>query len=157
MASSWQKFRRLSRLSRRQLGLALLLLPVTALAVRLAGVRRWHSLLLHLTPPGPPPDARGRAFILPRAVATAHMVKAASRYGPYRANCLQQSLVLCCLLRRQGIPGADLRIGMRKNRGMLEAHAWVELGGRPLNDGGDVHRRYYPFDRPITIAGAEAS
>ena len=157
MASSWQKLRRLSWQSRRQLGLALLLLPITALAVRLVGMQRWHSLLTRLTTPGPPPAGNAGASLLPRASAAAHMVKVASHYGPYRANCLEQSLVLCYLLRSQGIPGADLRIGVRKDRGRLEAHAWVEWEDHPLNDAGDVHRRYYSFDRPVTTAGAGAS
>ena len=85
---------------------------------------------------------------LDRARATARLVQAAARYGLFRPTCLPQSLVLCWLLRRQGLAG-ELRIGVRPEPSRLEAHAWVEFQGRPLNDGADVARRFAPFPREI--------
>ncbi len=55
----------------------------------------------------------------------------AASHGPYRATCLRQSLALWLLLRRRGIP-AELRIGVRKEGGDLQAHAWVEHQGATL-------------------------
>jgi hypothetical protein len=52
------------------------------------------------------------------------------------------------MLRRQGIHG-ELHIGARKQGGRFEAHAWVELDGRILNDDVGVHQHYARFDAPI--------
>jgi hypothetical protein len=47
-----------------------------------------------------------------------------------RATCLPQALAAEALLIRSGLP-AELRIGVVKTaQGRLEAHAWVESGGR---------------------------
>jgi hypothetical protein len=82
------------------------------------------------------------------------MVAAASRRGLCRGNCLEQSLVLWALLRERGIH-AQLRVGVRKGEGGLEAHAWVELEGVVLNDSDDVHGHYAPFDEAISTREAE--
>jgi hypothetical protein len=76
------------------------------------------------------------------------MVSVASRYSPAWTNCLRQSLVLWYLLRRQGI-ASELHLGVRREAGEFQAHAWVEFGGLTLNDGQDVRRRYAAFERPI--------
>lgn len=72
----------------------------------------------------------------------------AGRHGPYRAKCLPQSLTLWWLLRRQGIE-SQLRFGARKNARRMEAHAWVEFEGTPLNDSADVGERFKPFERAV--------
>jgi hypothetical protein len=76
------------------------------------------------------------------------MQEAASRNLFFHANCLEQSLVLCWLLRRRGID-AVLRIGARKESERFEAHAWVELDSQVLNDASAEHRHFVPFERPI--------
>jgi hypothetical protein len=88
------------------------------------------------------------------ATHVAELVELAARRGPWPANCLQRSIVLWALLRRQGI-SADLRLGVRKRPGMPvpDFHAWVELGDRVLNDRRDVRTEYAAFDQPI---GADA-
>jgi hypothetical protein len=48
-----------------------------------------------------------------------------------RAPCLQRSAVATRLLRRHGVP-AELVIGYRPIP--FESHAWVEVGGRVVND-----------------------
>ncbi len=50
---------------------------------------------------------------------------------PADTRCLNQSLVLCALLARRGISGR-LVIGVRNPDATFDAHAWVELDGRPL-------------------------
>ena len=47
------------------------------------------------------------------------------------ALCLQRSAATACLLRRYGIP-AQLIIGAQQMP--FKAHAWVEVGGRVVND-----------------------
>jgi hypothetical protein len=149
--ANWRRAWRLSWAERWLLAQALALLPLTALALWVVGLRRWQATVARLAPVGPVP--RGdEAALLREGRATARLVEAAARHGPCRATCLPRSLTLWWLLRRRGIDG-DLRIGVRKGAGRLEAHAWVELGGLVLNDGGDVRERYAPFDRAILPAG----
>src|SRR5882724_10572300 len=64
-----------------------------------------------------------------RAVERA--VAMAGALFPGRALCLEQSLVLYYLLRRQGV-AARYRHGVQAYP--FEAHAWVEYRGYPLND-----------------------
>jgi hypothetical protein len=51
----------------------------------------------------------------------------------WRPTCLQQSLALWWLLRRQGIV-AELQLGVKKNLTEFSSHAWVELGDCVVND-----------------------
>jgi hypothetical protein len=56
-------------------------------------------------------------------------ISVAKRFIP-SGNCLPQALAAESLLRRNGHP-VELRIGVAKtDQGRLEAHAWVESGGR---------------------------
>lgn len=50
-------------------------------------------------------------------------------------TCLRRAATLAALLRRSGWD-ADVAIGVRKGAGgVIEAHAWVERGGRPWLEG----------------------
>lgn len=55
-------------------------------------------------------------------------VRAVSRYVPH-ATCLTQALTLHILLRREGWP-SRIRIGVSKDTGHFESHAWVESQNR---------------------------
>jgi hypothetical protein len=63
---------------------------------------------------------------------------------PRRAECLQRSAALTCLLRRYGLP-AQLVIGTQKLP--FRAHAWVELDGRVVNDKQDMPLLYAEIAR----------
>ncbi|MBS1842021.1 MAG: lasso peptide biosynthesis B2 protein, partial [Acidobacteria bacterium] len=76
-----------------------------------------------------------------RVALTARMVRAAARHGLGNPSCLEESLVLAYLLRRQGIE-AQLRIGVKKNIPKFEAHAWVECDGVALNETEALHDHY---------------
>jgi hypothetical protein len=78
--------------------------------------------------------------------ATCRMVRAALRYSLAQYSCLEESLTLWYLLRKQGIP-ACLRIGVRKENEKFEAHAWVEHGGEALNQDEAMHRHYAAFEQ----------
>jgi hypothetical protein len=148
------KFHRLWRLSwaqRRQLAWACLLLPPTALALRWLGFVRTRDALARLFPLRQPPACAECATTV--AEDAARLVAAAARHGLYRATCLPQSLVLWGLLRRLGID-SELRVGVRTTDGRLDAHAWVERDGIPLNDTDDVHQRFPAF--PQGLASSEA-
>jgi hypothetical protein len=152
---SWSRAWRLSSAERRALAQALVLLPLTALALWLVGFRRWQAALARVAPVEVSPDGRDEADAIREGRAVARLVDAAARHGPYRATCLPRSLVLWWLLRRRGIDG-QLRIGVRKEAGRFEAHAWTEFRGTVLNDGEDVRERFAAFDRAILPAGGVA-
>jgi hypothetical protein len=73
----------------------------------------------------------------------AELTAIAARHGIYRANCLHQALVLCRVLRRNGL-SAQLRVGVKPEVRPFEAHAWVELDGQVLGPSLD---EYFPFSR----------
>jgi hypothetical protein len=146
---NWSRVWRLSAAQRSALAQALVLLPLTALALRVVGFRRWQAMLARLAPVSVSPAAGGgEAAVRTQARAVAQMVEAAARRGLYHATCLPRSLTLWWLLRRQGIDG-ELRLGVRKAGDVLEAHAWVEYRGAVLNDRADVRRVFSPFDRAV--------
>ncbi|MGH9503143.1 MAG: lasso peptide biosynthesis B2 protein [Terriglobales bacterium] len=69
-------------------------------------------------------------------------VRAISRHVPH-ATCLTQALVLHILLRREGLP-SRIQIGVSKDAGRFDAHAWVESQGRVvIGDSG--LQRYTPM------------
>ena len=145
---SWFKFCRLAWSERWLLFQALFLLTVTAVSLRLLGFRRWQAVLARFTPARGVSASRPADALVQQGCAAARIMKMAAARGPCRTNCLQQSLVLWWLLRRRGID-ADLRIGVRKEAGQFEAHAWVELAGVVLSDDMDVYQRFTPFNRII--------
>ena len=130
---------------------ALVLLPLTALAVRLLGFRRWQAALgrgaIRPLSPQYSGDQGGETMRLAaRARRSAWLVDVAARRGPWPANCLQRSMTLWYLLRRHGV-ASELCIGARKAGERFDAHAWVEWGGEVLNDAADVALTYAPFAR----------
>jgi hypothetical protein len=89
------------------------------------------------SPPGGAAAPRARWVVdegaLGRAERYARSIETAARYHPVRARCLHRALVLHRWLRREGLP-SELRIGVRKVGGALNAHAWVEVGGTAVGD-----------------------
>jgi hypothetical protein len=149
--NKWRKFIGLSAPDRLLFSQSLVLLPVAALALRLMGLRNYKKLLDKLSRDklsrgGNTFADRDDRMLGDRVRQTARLVEAARRYGPYRAKCLPQSLTLWWLLRRRGIE-SQIRFGARKNALQMEAHAWVEFEGVPLNDSLDVGERFKPFER----------
>jgi hypothetical protein len=148
MMKTWRGFWRLSGFER---GIALeatTALTVTWVGLRLAGFRRWKSVLARLAPGTPPVASMQDAGLLESARAIARMEEAAARHLLFRPNCLEQSLVLWWLLRVRGI-SADMRIGARKEADRFEAHAWVEFSGTVLSGGNDGHLHFVPFEEPL--------
>jgi len=138
---SLARLRALTPVERRVLGEALLLLPVACATLRVAGMRRTEAILARALRAG---DTRQGLD----ARTVARLVSIAARHGPVRARCLAASLALKSLLRRYGMEG-QLRIGVRRREGSLEAHAWVEHDGAALMEPGGVHGRYAAFEGAI--------
>jgi len=111
-----------------------LLLPAIGAALHLLDFKRVLELLARLVPaPSEPQPAGAASSSSDEAQRIARLVSIAANHGPYRATCLRQSLALWWVLRRRGI-AAELRIGVRKDGGELQSHAWVEHAGQALND-----------------------
>lgn len=158
--SSFRKLQRLSANERRLLTQALVLLPLTFFGVYALGVSRWHHFLAQLAALGTTLNrgknhqggvASKRSLVIADAAQTeqaraiAQIVKIAAEKGIYQARCLQQTLVLWCLLRRNHIEG-EIRFGARKQGGELQAHAWIEVGGVALNEDSDVCVHFSPLE-----------
>ena len=145
LTNKWRKFQRLAREERFLLVKALFLIPLTGLGIRLFNFTRLQNVMAVLASRNGN-RVPGDNHALVRALTAARMVQTAAGQGLYRANCLPQSLVLWWLLKREGIEG-DLRIGVSKERGRFEAHAWVECRGVPLNQSNEMLERYAAFER----------
>src|SRR3954468_13204462 len=112
-------------------------LLATGVALRLHGLAHARRFAAR------PAAASVREPLRPERIA--RLLFLASRFGPYRPGCLVRSLALQRLLRRHGIE-SRLRIGVRKRRAVIEAHAWVEHEGRPLLEADGVSSEYLPFE-----------
>jgi hypothetical protein len=91
-----------------------------------------------------------------RVKLAARMVNAAARHALGQSNCLERSLALWWLLRREGI-ASSIRIGARKTDGKFEAHAWVECEGVGLDEPQQEHRHYATFDAAFPLQSSEIS
>ena len=134
---------RLSWAERGWLIQAWLMLHGVALALRWVGFRRVYGFL----EPGTGttrPAAGDEIQDADQARVLALLVRGAAVWSLHDPTCLHRSLTLWWLLGRQGI-ASELRIGVRKERGRFEAHAWVERQGVALNDGLDVGSRFAAF------------
>jgi hypothetical protein len=80
-------------------------------------------------PPGAPAVAPGRL---------AWAVESAAAAIP-KASCLTQALAAQIMLERSGAH-PELKIGVASDRETFEAHAWLELDGRPLVGAHDLDR-----------------
>lgn len=82
------------------------------------------------------------------AAHAVHRVCAAVNYAciwyPKRALCLQRSFVTTYLLRKHGVD-AEMVLGAQKLP--FQAHAWVEVEGRAVNERSNVQATYAVWDR----------
>ena len=130
------------------------MLPVTALSIKVLGVQRWQNALAMLSRTGKDSSANSslnaepavfsKELKIQEARQIARLVRAAANHGLYSANCLEQSLVLSCLLERHGLE-SKICFGARKEEDQLQAHAWAECLGIALNEDRGVEERYAPF------------
>lgn len=143
LGRKYAKFRALSGRERRILATAFVSMPAFRLALQLLGFKRFISCFIG----GP---ALGKAPIaFEETVKIGGLVNSAAfhLFGP--DCCLIRSLYLLWLLRRLGV-ACELRIGTQLAPGRLMGHAWIEVAGAPVNDAGDVARRYAVFENSFT-------
>lgn len=84
-------------------------------------------------------------------VVTRRLKRAADRL-PWSSTCLVRALAARILLARRGVRGATVRLGVRKEEGRIEAHAWLVLGATILL-GGDGAETF----EPLADLGSEMS
>ena len=139
------KLRALTGPERRLLLFCLLATPLVSAGLATVGFKRMHALMARRSRP------RGTRFPTAQAAedharSSARVVAIAAGRGPVRATCLRRSLLLWWLLKRDGIETV-VRIGVNRESGTLNAHAWVEYLGRPLNDDADIALRFPAFNQ----------
>jgi transglutaminase superfamily protein len=139
------RFLQLDRADRWILIQSVLLLPLVAVLLRMIGLARCWALLQRAGGKQTGAFAADDPARTSQQARTVRMVDIAARHLPWQPSCLPRSLVLWFLLRRQGVP-AELRIGVRKSDRQLEAHAWVEVDQRVVNDTPDIAAEYPPFE-----------
>jgi len=130
---------------------AQLLLPLTFFGIRAMGVSRWQKVLVkvancrktHSRLSAQDEDDSQNSFLIAR------MVRVAANHGLFYANCLQQSLVLSCLLERNGIK-SETRFGARKENHQFKAHAWVEVNGQTISYDEGVHQSFSSLGVPAS-------
>ena len=149
------KLRELTGAERRMLVVSLVATPFVAAGLAVFGFRRLHAVMARRPRPRSARFSTAQAEES-RARSAAKVVAIAAGRGPVRASCLRRSLLLWWLLRRDGIQTA-LRVGVSRVNGTLHAHAWIEHGGRPLNDADDIALRFPAFDQDFGAAPDRAS
>jgi len=134
---------------------ASVLLPLISLSLPIRGLRTTQATLQNFFFLSKTENQVGeRAADAERVRMAVRMVNAAARYGLGSSSCLEKSLTLWWLLRREGIV-SSVRIGARKASGKFEAHAWVERDGVALNEPAAAHRHYATFDAAFPLQSSE--
>ena len=156
----WERLHRFSLLNSQARGMflrAAVLLPVISLSLRIRGFR-WTQQSLQSFAFSSKIEKRSPENVTDgeRVELAVRMVNAAVRHGWGRPTCLEKSLALWWLLRRESITSV-VRIGARTAGGKLEAHAWVECEGVALNEPAGEHRHYATFDAAFPEQSTEIS
>ena len=144
------QFRVLNPAQQRTLLAAWLWLPLFWLGLRVLGLHRFLAWLQRVN--SPTESALTQAEI----VRIATLVNLAASQVPFPATCLTRSLLLGWMLRRRGV-SSQLRIGVRINQDILDAHAWVEYAGIPINDQPDVGKQFAAFDEILPPGAFQSS
>ena len=114
-------------------------LPMTAAGVRFFGYVKTRHWLEHRS------QSDAIRVATPADLASAEnlarLAAIAGRHGAISATCLRQSLLVYWLLRRRGL-SPELKIGVRKQAAVVDAHAWVELEGQSLDPTEITHRPF---------------
>ncbi|MGZ9098667.1 MAG: lasso peptide biosynthesis B2 protein [Brevundimonas sp.] len=123
-------------------------LGAATLLIRTLGLRRsarivwWISDRVPARPLATPPEQL--------AERQAQVIAAVAERLPFKPRCLPRALVLAGLLRRRGLAG-DLCLGTRI-AGAFDAHAWIEMGGRPVHEAADLNAVFRCLWRLPTVS-----
>lgn len=89
-------------------------------------------LLGTVNAPGARPESPDDTRFLARAQGVARRANRVADRLPWRSTCLVRAVAVWLLLRRRGSRAAAIRLGVRRQDGLLQAHAWLLLGGTIL-------------------------
>lgn len=153
---TWKRFWSLSRRDRNTALEAATVIAASRLGLRVVGYRRWKSFLSRFSfhNGNTSPVREVKYNVHDSADHIALIAAGAARNLFFHATCLERSLGLWWLLRRQGLD-AELRIGGRKDGDRFEAHAWVECAGIALNNTGDERTEFSVFGHSSAVAARE--
>lgn len=117
---------------------ALVALMLVDLVVKAAGFNRFYRLVRGF------PVVRAKDGAWPGTGKVCSAVDRAATLYFKKAWCLQRSATTACLLRLRGV-NAQLVIATR--RMPFDAHAWVEMNGKVLNDSPVVQKQFFVLER----------
>ena len=140
-----RRLKRVLKLSPDELAIlaqAAICMPIVRLALRFISVARLNAMATR---------SRRQLFrVDAKPKDLARLVSIAADHGIYRARCLEKSLVLRWLLARRGIDG-QVVFGACKAEDAMQAHAWIEVNGVPLNEDGGAHLDFARFEQRQTF------
>ncbi len=136
------KFFLLARDERRLFFQAIFALPLIHFGLKMLGYSALCALLDKLFPINAGYRLISRDEIIHRGQEMSRIVFIAGKYGFIKENCLRKSLLLWCLLRREGI-GGEIHFGVQLKEQALEAHAWVEYQGIVLSDEAGEYEQFH--------------
>jgi len=143
LSHKFQQFLALTAPERRTFLAAMALLPLFWIGLRALGLQRLQAWLQRKPLPVANP------FPTDELQRIGQLVNSATHHTLGPANCLTRSLYLWWWLRRRGVD-SQVRIGVRIAGSTLEAHAWVEHAGVPINDRNDVSTDFPPFAEHVS-------
>ena len=111
-------------------------------ALRLLGLARARRHFAALRRRAAPPPAAEVERLVALAATACRAI--------YPAKCLPRALAVQRLLARRGA-AAELKIGVRRHEGTLAAHAWVEVGGRPVGEAEGVTELFAELADPAAM------
>ena len=129
MARHFKKWRELPFREKILLTRFIFCLPWISFSIRFFGYMRTRHFLGRFVSKGGLRQAD--AVELEEARRSAELLLIAGRNGLLSATCLRQSVLLEYWLKRRGL-AAEIKIGVRKEQDLFDAHAWVELNGIAL-------------------------
>lgn len=133
------RLRQISGRERWVLAEAIALLPVVHVLQQTLAFRRWRELLERAASPG---AAKAGA---PSVDEVAWAVETARRWLPGEYKCLPAAYAAHLLLSRHGHP-SEVHVGVARDaQGKVEAHAWVDSGGRTIIGLVEDMQRFVPF------------
>ena len=140
-----RRLKRVLKLSPDELAIlaqAAICMPIVRLALRFISVARLNAMATR--------SRRQLSRIVAKPEDIARLVSIAADHGIYRARCLEKSLVLRWLLARRGIDG-QVVFGTCKAEDAMQAHAWIEVNGVPLNEDDGAHLDFARFEQRQTF------
>lgn len=119
--------------------------PMTRVAIHFWGFNRVHEVVWRNVSSRP---EQTEAINTDEIVTLTSLMNAAANRSPIYTSCLHRSLAFWWLLNRRGVT-SELRIGVYKQAGKLQAHAWLEKDGTPLSDSRDSVQAFTAFDQVV--------